>query len=122
MSEYEPLDLSPYFNAGTSTLNVEDIQRGLHLRRGLPFQFSDDPQRYCIAPSTSSVRVEVDRLARHLVFAHRPLAASSEIVGLGATVAEYRFHLEGDRNISARVRHRFEITVVPTDWGLLPFL
>ena len=122
MSEYEPLELSPYFNAGTSTLNLEDIQRGLHLRRGLPFQFSDDPQRCCIAPSTSSVRVEVHRPARHVVFAHRQLAAASEIADLGSVVAEYRFHLEGDRNISVPMRHRFEITVVPTEWGLLPFL
>jgi hypothetical protein len=123
MTDYEPLDLSPYCNAGTSALNLGDVHLGRQSLRGLPFQFADDPQRCCISPSDAPVHINVGQGARQVVFAHRQLAAPvSDIEALGCIVAVYRFHLEGGTTISAPIRQRFEIAVVPTDWGLLPFL
>ena len=37
-------------------------------------------------------------------------------------MADYRFHLGGGATISVPVRQRFEIEMLPTGWGLLPFL
>ena len=123
MTDYEPLDLSAYCNAGTSLLNVGEPRLGEQLWRGLPFRVADDPERCCIVPSGSPVRVDVHRPARHVVIAHRQLAApASDIEGTGGVVAEYRFHLHGGTTISVPVRQRFEIAVVPSGWGLLPFL
>jgi hypothetical protein len=123
MTDYEPLDLSGYCNAGTSVLGLGDPRLGHQLLRGLPFQVAEDPQRCGIAPSEGPVRIDVGRPARYVIFAHRQLRApSSDAESLGCHVADYRFHLRGGATISVPVRQRFEIEVLPTGWGLLPFL
>ncbi len=123
MTDYEPIDVSPYCNTGASVLNSGEHRLGHQLLRGLPFRFAEDPQRCCISPSDGPVRIEVGRPARHVILAHRQLAEpASDIQGVGLVVAEYRFQMEGGTTISAPVRGRFEIAVVPTGWGLLPFL
>ena len=123
MTDYEPLDLSGYCNAGTSVLGLGDLRLGPQLLRGLPFQVAEGPQRCCIAPCEGPVRIDVGRPARYVIFAHRQLRSpSSDAESLGCHVADYRFHLRGGPTISVPVRQRFEIEVVPTGWGLLPFL
>ena len=123
MTDYEPIDLSPYCNTGPSNLNLGDARRGPQSLRGLPFRFAEDPQRCCIVPSGSPVRIEVGQPARHVIVAHRQLAGpASDIEGVGLVVAEYRFHMQGGTTVSVAIRGRFEIGVVPIDWGLLPFL
>ncbi len=123
MTDYEPLDLSAYCNAGKAVLNVSDPRLGDQIWRGLPFTVAEDPERCCIAPAGMPVRIDIGRPARHVIFAHRQLAApASEVEGLGRPVAEYRFRLAGGSTVSVPVRQRFEISVVPTEWGLLPYL
>jgi hypothetical protein len=123
MTDYEPLDLSAYCNAGKEALNLSDPCLGDQIWRGLPFRVAEDPERCCIAPAAAPVRVDVGRPARHVIFAHRQLAApANEAEGLGALVAEYRFRLAGGNTVAVPVRQRFEISLVPTDWGLLPYL
>jgi hypothetical protein len=123
MTDYEPLDLSAYCNAGTAVLDIADPGLGHQVLRGLPFHVAEDAQRCCIAPSEKAVRVNVDRPARHVIVAHRQLdAPASDIEALGSHVADYRFHLEGGQTISVPIRQRFEIDLLPTGWGLLPFL
>ena len=123
MTDYEPLDLSGYCNAGTSVLGPSEPRLGHQLLRGLPFHVAEDPQCCCIAPSQGPVRIDVGRPARYVIVAHRQLQApSSDAESLGCHVADYRFHLRGGATISVPVRQRFEIEELPTGWGLLPFL
>ncbi len=131
MTDYEPLDLSHFCNAGTSVLGGGEPRLGPQLLRGLPFQVANDPDRCFIAPATQPVRVEVDRLARYVIFAHRQLrTASSDLGAAGSHVADYRFHLasrshlgsSGNSTISVPIRQRFEIEMIGAHWGLLPFL
>ncbi|HTT91830.1 MAG TPA: CehA/McbA family metallohydrolase [Acidimicrobiales bacterium] len=123
MTDYEPLDLSPYCNAGKAELNVGDPRLGHQTLRGLPFIVAEDPERFCITPEGSPVRIDVSRPARHVIFAHRQLAApAGDVLGLGSQVAQYRFHLAGGPTVSVPVRQRFEIAIVPQGWGLLPYL
>ena len=123
MTDYEPLDLSAYCNAGSAVLDIADPGLGHQVLRGLPFHVAEDAKRCCIAPSEKAVRINVGRPARHVIVAHRQLdAPATDIEALGAHVADYRFHLEGGQTISVPIRQRFEIEPLPTGWGLLPFL
>ena len=125
MTDYEPLDLSDYCNEGASVLGGGEPRLGLQLLRGLPFQVAKDPDRCVIAPAGEPVRIEVNRPARHVIFAHRQLrVGTSDIRAAGGHVADYRFHLGGPdgSTISVPVRQRFEIEAVGANWGLLPFL
>ena len=67
--------------------------------------------------------VGIGRLARRVIVAHRllePGAPGGHAVG--QAVAEYVFHLAGGEVVTAPVRERFEIQVVPPEWGREPFL
>jgi hypothetical protein len=133
MTDYEPLDLSSYCNssycnssygnAGTAAPGAGEPRLGPQLLRGLPFRVAEDPERCWVAPVEGPVLVDVRRPSRYVIVAHRQLQAPpNDIEAAGCLVAEYRFHLTGTPAISVPVRQRFEIDVVPTPWGLLPFL
>jgi hypothetical protein len=125
MTDYEPLDLSEYCNVGAAVMGGTDPRLGLQLLRGLPFQVAKDPNRCLIAPSAEPVRIEVDRPARHIIFAHRLLnVRASDLGAPGSHVADYRFHVggPGGSTITVPVRQRFEIEAIGANWGLLPFL
>ena len=58
-----------------------------------------------------------------MIVAHRLLQPGAPADhAVGQPVAEYAFHLAGGEAITAPIRERFEIQVVPPGWGHLPFL
>jgi hypothetical protein len=124
MDDYEPLDLSRYFDTGVPYLNPP-TRLGPQLLRGLPFRLADGPEKFVIVPTTDlrPVRVKVGRRARYVIVAHRLLDSTwAEMEAVGRHVADYVFHLEGGHVMSVPVRQRFEIEVLPSHWGFYPLL
>jgi hypothetical protein len=127
MPSYEPLDLSAACNAGVDVLGDEpgDVPLGKVDLRGLPFLIGSEPpskERCFVLPSTPTP-VVVGRRAGRVIVAHRLLEPGAPAGhAVGRTVAEYVFHLAGGEAVTALVRERFEIQVVPPVWGRLPFL
>ncbi|HXO13293.1 MAG TPA: hypothetical protein VN871_13110, partial [Mycobacterium sp.] len=127
MPSYEPVDLSAVCNAGVDVLGDApgDVPLGRVELRGLPFLIGSQPpsaQRCFLLPG-AAIAVGIGRPARRVIVAHRllePGAPSGHAVG--QTVAEYVFHLAGGDVVTAPIRERFEIQVVPPGWGRLPFL
>jgi hypothetical protein len=127
MPSYEPVDLSAACNAGVEVLGGEpgDIPLGRVDLRGLPFLIGPEPPcaERCLLLPSAPASVGLGRLARRVIIAHRLLEPGAPAGhAVGQTVAEYAFHLAGGEVVVARIRERFEIQVVPTVWGRLPFL
>ena len=127
MPSYEPVDLSAVGNAGVKDLGGEpgDVPLGRVTLRGLPFLIGSEAAsaERCFLLPDAPVAVGIGRLARRVIIAHRllePGAAAGHAVG--QAVAEYVFHLAGGEVVVAPIRERFEIQVVPPEWGFLPFL
>ena len=93
--------------------------------RGLPFLIGPEPpsaERCLLLPGTPT-SVGIGRLARQVIVAHRLLEPGAPAGhAVGQAVADYAFHLAGGEVVTAPIRERFEIQVVPTVWGRLPFL
>ena len=128
MASYQPVDLSAACNAGVEVLGGEpgDVPLGNVELRGLPFLIgSESPsaQRCFLLPDApTSVEIE-QKLAPRVIIAHRLLEPGAPAGhAVGQTVAEYAFHLAGGQVVVVPIRERFEIAVVPTAWGRLPFL
>ena len=134
-SDYQPLDLSPYCNAGIGSFPEAEIDRqliGAQSFHGLPFCIGGsqpDPARCFIGlgrdtGDTEGVRIAVGASARRLIFAHALLDKQrlSEGGVPGREVARYVIRLADGQEISVPVRERFEVACVPTDWGHPPFL
>ena len=93
--------------------------------RGLPFLIGPEPPsaERCFLLPGAPVSVGIGRLARRVIVAHRLLEPGAPAGhAVGQTVAEYVFHLAGGEVVTAPIRERFEIQVVPPGWGRLPFL
>jgi hypothetical protein len=121
---YEPVDLSAACNAGLDVLGDEpgDPALGRVDLRGLPFLIGSEPERCFLLPA-AAVSVGVGRLAPRVIVAHRLLEPGAPAGhAAGQVVADYVFHLAGGVTVTAPVRERFEIQVVPPGWGRLPFL
>jgi hypothetical protein len=127
MASYEPVDLSAACNAGVDVLGGEpgDVPLGRVSLRGLPFLVGSQApsaERCFLLPSAPS-SVAIGRLAPRVIIAHRLLEPSAPAGhAAGKAVADYVFHLAGGDAVTAPVRERFEIQVVPPEWGQLPFL
>ena len=127
MPSYEPVDLSAVCNAGVEVLGDEPggVPLGRVDLRGLPFLIGAERpsgERCFLMPGTS-VSVGVGRLARRVIVAHRLLEPGARAGhAVGQHVADYVFHLADGAAVTAPVRERFEIQVVPTVWGRQPFL
>ena len=93
--------------------------------RGLPFLIGSQPPsaERCFLLPGAPTPVGIGRLARRVIVAHRLLEPGAPAGhAVGQTVAEYVFHLAGGEVVTAPIRERFEIQVVPPGWGRLPFL
>jgi hypothetical protein len=127
MPGYEPVDLSAACNAGVSVLGDEpgDVPLGRVDLRGLPFLIGSEPpsaERCFLLPGVP-VPVGIDRMVRRVIVAHRLLEPGAPAGhAVGQSVAEYAFHLAGGEVVTAPIRERFEIQLVPPGWGRLPFL
>ncbi len=117
MNDYEPLDLSQYYNAGIETLGEEaSADIGEQQLRGLPFLVGSDASRCFVSfeGGKETVRIPVGQQAHRVIFAHRLIATAFPTTGrLGVPVADYVFHLTGGREVRVPVRERFEISAVP---------
>jgi hypothetical protein len=127
MPSYEPVDLSAACNAGVEVLGDEpgDVPLGRVDLRGLPFLIGSEPlsAERCFLLPGAPMTVGIGRLARRVIVAHRLLEPGAPAGhAVGQIVAEYVFHLDGGELVSAPIRERFEIQVVPPGWGRLPFL
>ena len=127
MPSYEPVDLSAACNAGVDVLGDEpgDVPLGRVDLRGLPFLIGSEPPsaERCFLQPGSPTSVKVGRLAQRVIVAHRLLEPGAPAGhAVGQPVAEYAFHLAGGVAVTALIRERFEIQVVPPGWGRLPFL
>jgi hypothetical protein len=127
MPGYEPVDLSAACNAGTDVLGGEpgDVPLGRVDLRGLPFLIGSEPAsaERCFLLPGGPVPVAIGRPARRVIVAHRLLEPGAPAGhAAGQAVAEYAFHLAGGEVVTAPIRERFEIQVVPPEWGFLPFL
>lgn len=146
-SDYEPLNISGFCNAGLE-LYDRDLESqcggswlyprdrrppvGLQIFHGLPFLIGGEApseERCFVAlrcsPSSSSeaFTVPVGGHAEYVVFAHALLETSLWRGGpLGSVVARYVFHLADGKPIEVPVRERFEVGNIPLPWGQLPFL
>ena len=124
---YEPVDLSGACNAGVEVLGDApgDVPLGRVDLRGLPFLIG--PERpsaeRCFVLPGAATPVEIGRLAPRVIVAHRLLEPGAPAGhAVGKLVAEYVIHLAGGAAITVPIRERFEIQVVPPEWGRLPFL
>src|SRR5215469_9038755 len=121
MPSYEPVDLSAACNAGGKILGDElgDVPLGRVALRGLPFLIGSEPapaDRCFLLPSVPTP-VGIGRPARWVIVAHRLLEPGAPAGhAVGQTVAEYVFHLAGGEVVTAPIRERFEIQVVPPGW------
>src|SRR5690348_8868671 len=127
MPSYEPVDLSAVCNASVEVLGNEPgaVPLGRVDLRGLPFLIGSEPPsaERCLLLPGAPTSVGIGRLARRVIIAHRLLEPGAPAGhAVGQTVAEYAFHLAGGEVVVAPIRERFEIQVVPTEWGRLPFL
>jgi hypothetical protein len=125
MTEYQPLDLTTWYNAGHDVLGPNmQAPVGAQLFRGLPFHIGngDAGGRCYIAPGAGdSITIPIGQTAYRVIVAHRLL--DSELMqgcALGKPVAEYVFRVGGEE-IRVPIRERFEIGVVPPGWGSLAF-
>jgi hypothetical protein len=129
--DYQPLDLSEYFNAGLAWFGDRPRDDGapavgsLSLR-GLPFRLGETAERSVIGfgdeVGPGSLTVRVGEPIRSLIVAHR-LRQTRIFDGgpIGELVAEYVIRYRDGSIDSQPIRDRFEISVVPTQWGQLPF-
>jgi hypothetical protein len=114
-------------NAGVDVLGKEsgEVPLGRVHLRGLPFLIGPEPPSAvrCFLQPGAPVTVGIGRLARRVIVAHRLLEPGGPGGhAVGQAVAEYAFHLAGGEIFTAPVRERFEIQVVPPEWGREPFL
>ena len=127
MPSYQPVDLSAACNAGVEVLGDEpgDVPLGRVALRGLPFLIGSEPPsgRRCLLLPGAPTSVGIGRLAPRVIVAHRLLEPGGPAGhAVGQAVAEYAFHLAGGEVVVAPIRERFEIQVVPPQWGRQPFL
>jgi hypothetical protein len=123
MPSYQPVDLSAVCNVGVEVLG-ETPPLGRVDLRGLPFLIGQAPeQRRCFVLPTTSISINVDRLAPRVIIAHRLLEPGAPAGhAVGQPVADYAFHLADGAVVTVPIRERFEIQVVPPQWGREPFL
>lgn len=127
MSDYTTLDLSGFCNAGLALLSSNQTAPiGEQHFRGLPFQIGADSERCFLAVGeglgNDPVVLPIGQSVRSLIVAHRLLDSQILKGGpVGEVVAEYIFRYRDGMTEAVPIRDRFEISVVPTDWGQLPF-
>lgn len=139
MSDYDPLDITPWANFGPDLFDrgikfadeswhppAKGYPLGEQMFRGLPFRIGKDRLHNCLVyfgPDGYSQPVEfaINRSPKWLIVAHRLLETklyTGEAVG--KLIATYRFFYADGRKVDCPIRERFEISVAPPRWGQLP--
>ncbi|NUN95539.1 MAG: CehA/McbA family metallohydrolase, partial [Candidatus Omnitrophica bacterium] len=128
MPDYMPISIAAHCNVDKRILGQDrDFPTGPKRYHGLPFEIGDGAGK--VAGFGEGVRMEavsipVGKKVTHLVFAHRLIDSEVKEPGAAAGIpcAEYvvRYSDGGEERIP--IRDRFEIAVIPSDWGLWPLL
>ena len=119
-SEYRPVDLTAICNSGMEVWDGGPRPaRGQQTFRGIPFQIGDPGQAgdrcfVALEPGGSTITVPLDRVADHLIVAHRRPVGGSDPVP-GDVLAEYVVHLDDVTSEEAPIRERIEVGAVPSD-------
>ena len=144
IQDYQPVDLADLCNTGSDfivpqparlsvspTANSAQPALGKQVFHGLPFIIGKpvpDPSRCFIGfdpvkDNQQHVTVPLGCKARWIIFAHA-LLESRVLQGedIGRTVAYYVCRYRDADSVRLPVRERFEVSVVPTKFGQLPFL
>ncbi|WP_040420397.1 CehA/McbA family metallohydrolase [Actinopolymorpha alba] len=126
MPGYQPIDLESLCNAGVEVLgeSTDEPRLGRVDLRGLPFLIgAEQPAKdRCFVVPQSPVSIPLGTSARHVIVAHRLLEPNGSAGhGVGSQVADYVFHLADGEVVTVPIRERFEIQVIPTVWGRVPF-
>ena len=117
MTDYQPLDLSAWCNAGLEVLGDNSgAPIGQQTFRGLPFLVGTAQSQnggncfIALDATTGSVTIPINQSAQRVVLAHRLLESDlMEGGALGKPVGEYVFHLSGSDSVRVPLRERFEI-------------
>ena len=132
MHDYQPLDLSQFCNVGTKFIREgAEPLIGVQTWHGLPFMVGSagpDPARCFIgfgdrAGAGEAVTIPVNAAARYVIFAHTLLESRvREGESIGHVVANYVLCFSDGQEEHVPIRERFEVALVPTWWGGMPFL
>src|SRR4051794_4744835 len=127
MTDYEPLDLAGWCNAGTAILGTSQAPAlGQQTFHGLPFQIggpaaaggADCFLAFGSGGYDTPLSIPVGRTARRLIVAHRLLESELYAGGpVGTTVAEYVVVLANGERLVVPIRERFEILALTIPWG-----
>ena len=117
MTDYQPIDLTAFYNSGIDILpQLTAPALGHQYYHGLPFQIGQDEN--CCFLSNSKVTIPIQAQCHRILVAHR-LLESNLLSGepVGRHIASYIFHYKNGVSVEVPIRERFEISVAPTGWG-----
>ena len=127
MPDYQPLDLTPNYNANRGVYDsIGDPPLGSQVFYGLPFQIGDGTgESDCfigfgseVGCPSEPVEIPVGQAAVNVVFAHAVIRSEIEAGGpIALPVATYRFVWDDGQAESVTIRERFEIGYMPPSLG-----
>lgn len=139
--DYEPLDLTSLYNAGSDTYDrAHYVSGGTYLQprpekppigqqkfHGMPFQIGENHDCCFLGFGENlkqdPVTIVVGKNAHSVLFAHAVLETHLWKGGpLGVEIAHYHFQYADNTEIDVPIRERFEIGNYPLPWGQYPFL
>ncbi|WP_330186149.1 CehA/McbA family metallohydrolase [Dactylosporangium sp. AC04546] len=114
---YRPVDLSAHRNVAAGEVGSTSPV-GSQVLRGLPFEITDS----LVLGEGDAIGIAVGEPARQVIVAHRLLnAASDAFDSAGHSVATYEFVLADGSSHQVAIRRGFEVQVIPTPWGRVPY-
>jgi hypothetical protein len=127
MTDYVPMQLSEFHNAGLALLGAEATGPiGAQQFRGLPFLIGDDPERCFVALGREGrcepFTIPIGSPARSVVVAHRLLETKIlDGAPLGEVVADYVFQYQDGQEVRVPIRDGYELRFVSGAWGEFAF-
>lgn len=133
MSDYQPISLTSLCNVGTSFVGSgTEPSIGNQTFYGLPFVIgAAEPDPACCfvgfageGGTDASVTVPIGTTAHNLILAHALLESKVYDDGepIGHLVAQYVVCFADGTEVRLPIRERFEINIVPAQWGHFSFL
>jgi hypothetical protein len=127
MSEYVPVRLADFHNAGLALLGADATAPiGAQQFRGLPFLIGENPERCFVALGREGrcepLRIPIGGPARSVVVAHRLLETKIlDGAPLGEVVADYVLVYQDGQEVRVPIRDGYEVRFVSGAWGEFAF-
>src|SRR2546423_2641033 len=127
MSEYLPVQLAAFHNAGLALLGADvTAPIGAQQFRGLPFLIGENPEHCFVALGREGrcepLSIPIGGPARSVVVAHRLLETKIlDGAALGEVVADYVFVYQDGREVRVPIRDGYEVRFVSGAWGEFAF-